>query len=53
MTLTLIFGPVIRFRRLVFISSRQADVSKVVEVRNGSEELTKETIDAKLSTINF
>ena len=30
------------------ISMMQADVSKVIEIRDGPEELTKEVIDAKL-----
>jgi len=48
-TLLLIFGPFIRCHWLVCVSPLQADVSKVIEVRD-VEDFTKEAIDAKLSS---
>lgn len=41
------YGPVLK--RSPF--ALQAGVSKVIEVRDGEEELTKEAIDAKLKTL--
>ena len=42
------FFNVFKLLVLALIDSMQADVSKVIEIRDGPEELTKEAIDAKL-----